>query len=1021
MGACKLRDLLVRKCGVLVSLCAVVFFTSNNFAPAAEDAAGREFFEAKIRPVLVERCYECHSAQAKRLKGGLRLDTRDAAREGGNTGPAVVPGKPDESLLLQAIAYTDDFAHMPPKGKLPDSVIADFRKWVVMGAPDPRDIEAISTASPAPQSLDWWSLRPVKRSTTPSLESEGMRWARTPIDAFIWTKLREKGLEAAPEADCRTLIRRLSFDLIGLPPTPDEVEAFLRDERPDAYERLVDRLLDSPLYGERWARHWMDAVHFAETHGHDQDRIRPNAWRYRDYLIESFNRDTPYGRFVQEQLAADVLFRDEPRLTVALGFIAAGPWDESSLRDIRDDSIDRQIGFYLDRDDMVTTTMATFVSSTVHCARCHDHKFDPIPQSDYYGLQAVFAGVDRADRAYDPDPETPRRRKLLLERRQALRNREPALMASLLEPPIQTEVDTWERAQKNAAPPVWTVLDPDRLESSGGATLSEEPDHSVFASGARPTEETTTVTAHTDLCGITAVRLEVLPDDRLPHRGPGRNDNGNLHLTEFQVSAATDGIRTAPIRFATADFDQAGWGVLAAIDDNPETAWGIYPEVGKPHQAVFELAEDVGRDGGTTLMFVLRQTRPAGHPIGRFRLSVTNSARPVHVSTIPDAIAAILAVPPESRSGPQKQELAAYYLADWLERQIAAVPRPEHVFAGAAEFAPDAGHKPPPGPRMVRVLHRGDIHHPESVATPGALACVSALESQFALRDPAPEGARRAALARWITDRQNPLTWRSIVNRVWQYHFGRGLVDTPNDFGRMGSTPSHPALLDWLATEFRDSGGSVKSLNRLIVTSAVYRQSTRVLSAAAEVDAENRLLWRQNRRRLDAESVHDAILLASGRLDRAMCGPSVQQFALSPGVHVTPVVDYSKYDWEHAGAGRRSVYRFLFRTLPDPFMDSLDAADASQLTPVRNESVTALQALALLNNTFMLKHAAHFANRLEATAGTTEERVRAAFSLSLGRQPSDDEIKEWSAYADKHGLDNLCRLLFNSNEFLFVD
>lgn len=988
---------------------------------AADDAEGRAFFEAKIRPVLIERCYKCHSAEAGRPKGGLRLDTRDALRKGGNTGAAIVPGKPEESLLIQAIAHTEDTLKMPPKSKLADPVIADFRRWVAMGAPDPRGEKAVANVR---DPLDWWSLKRLTRPATPPLDDAAARWTRTPIDAFIAHRLHAKGLSPAPEADRRTLIRRLSFDLIGLPPTPEEIDAFERDERVDAYARLVDRLLDSPHYGERWARHWMDAVHFAETHGHDQDRIRPNAWRYRDYLIESFNRDTPYARFIEEQIAADILYPDEPRLAVALGFIATGPWDESSLRDIRDDSIDRQIGFYLDRDDMVATAMSTFVSSTVHCARCHDHKFDPITQADYYSLQAVFAGVDRAERAFDPDPAVDRKRRDLTARQKALQKREPALMASLLEPAMQAGVEAWESERRSAAPPVWKVLDVERAESGAGVTLTKQPDHSLYSSGSMPAQDTYTLTARTDVRGITGVRVEVLPDDRLPTHGPGRAGNGNLHLTEFAVSVSTKSQpeRAVPIRIASADFEQAGWGIAAAIDGNDQTAWGIYPQVGKPHQAVFELADDiVGDAGGTTLKFRLRQTYPAGHLMGRLRLSVTSAPRPVRVTSVPDAIAAILAVPRENRTAEQKQTLAAHVLGASLERELAALPPQQLVYAGAAEFAPDGSHKPPGGPRPVHVLRRGDIHQPGVLAGPGTLSCVPWLKGRFESLAPSDEGARRAALARWMTDPANPLTWRSIVNRVWQHHFGKGLVDTPNDFGRMGATPSHPELLDWLAVEFRDCGGSLKTLHRLIVTSAVYRQSTRHDPKAGELDAENRLLWRQNRRRLDAESVRDAILLASGKLDCTMGGPSVQQFGLGPGVHVTPVVDYDKFDWKTPSAGRRSVYRFLFRTLPDPFMDTLDAADSSQLTPARNESVTPLQALAMLNDRFVLHYAEELARRLESMPGDLPSRIRTAFALTYGRTPTPDEQRDWSAYAERRGLANTCRLLFNSSEFLFVN
>ena len=986
-------------------------------ARAADNPDGIAFFETKVRPVLVEHCYKCHSDKLAKPKGALRLDTREGVLKGGTNGAAVLPGKPDESPIIEAITAQDDNARMPPKGRLTDSVVADLKHWIAIGAPDPRDG---SKAPSAGDRLDWWSLKPIVRHQPPNNVD---RASRTSIDAFILARLGEKGLQPAPEADRRTLIRRLTFDLIGLPPTPDEIDAFLADISPDAYERLVDRLLASPHYGERWARHWMDLVHFAETHGHDQDRIRPNAWRYRDYLIESFNRDTPYSRFVQEQVAADVLFPDEPRLIPALGFLAAGPWDESSLRDIREDSIDRRIGHYLDRDDVVTTTMATFVSSTVHCARCHDHKFDPISQSDYYGMQAVFAGIGRADRAYDPDPAVGRLRGELSAKRKALHARDPSLLASLLDPAIQSEVAAWESRQRVGA--TWTILDPDRLQSAGGATLTEEPDHSVLSGGTRPAQETVTISATPELRGITAFRLEVLPDDRLPMRGPGRNDNGNLHLTEFRIFAPAtnrpDDRRPVPIRAASSDFDQAGWGVASAIDRNEQTAWGVYPEVGKPHQAVFELTEDLAVDGPVVLTFELQQTAPAGHPIGKLRLAATTASRPVHVSALPDAIAAVIATPQDRRTVEQRRELAAYWMAGSLDRRIGDLPAPLLVYAGAADFIPDGTHKPVTEPRAVHVLNRGNILQPGALAVPGALGAVRELSSPFNLPDTNSEGPRRAALAHWLSDPRNPLTWRSIVNRMWQHHFGRGLVDTPNDFGRMGSQPTHPELLDRLAADFRDDGGSLKRLHRRIVTSATYRRSTRHDDRAAAIDGDNRLLWRQNRRRLDAEAVRDAMLAASGRIDLRMGGPSVRQFDLSPGVHVTPVVDYSKYDWGTPESGRRSVYRFLFRTLPDPFVDALDGADASQLTPVRTESATALQALALLNDRFVLSQADAMSRRLELEAPDLASRIRRAFRLTLGRDPVADEMADWLDYARKHGLANACRVLFNDSEFLFVD
>jgi hypothetical protein len=853
--------------------------------------------------------------------------------------------------------------------------------------------------------------------------TKNTRWTRTPIDSFILARLEQKGMTPSRPADKRTLLRRVSFDLTGLPPTPEETRAFLADQSPRAFEKVVDRLLASPRYGERWARHWMDVVHFAETHGNDQDRIRTNAWPYRDYLIRSFNEDKPYARFVREQLAGDVLFPDDPQATIALGFIAAGPWDESSLRDIREDTIDRQIGRYLDRDDIVTTTMSTFASATVHCARCHDHKFDPISQEDYYSLQAVFAGVDRAERAFDADPKIHQARQALLKQRRALETKEATMMASLLEPAIQREIAGWE---KSAAAGVasWTTLEPASFVSSNGTILARQSDGSLLASGPRPEKDTYAVTAQTVMKGITAVRLEVLSDESLPHKGPGRQDNGNLHLSEFRLLAGPgcdDDPTPVALQHPTSDFEQTGWTIAHAVDGQQKTAWGIYPQVGKSHHAVFELKENLGFDCGTALTFVLEQNHGGGHLIGRLRLSVSTAPRPVRASALPAAIADVLRVPAGSRTDQQKQEVAAFYLKDQIEQKLAALPKPQWVYAGASDFVPDGGLVPVKAPRSIHVLKRGDINKPGDQAFPGALGAVTTLQSRFALANPGDEGSRRAALAQWLTNAKNPLTWRSIVNRVWHYHFGRGIVDSPNDLGKMGGAPSHPELLDWLANWFREHDGSLKELHRLILTSAVYQQSSKGNSVFAQTDADNRLLWRMNPTRLDAESVRDAILQITGQLDLTMGGPSVKQFSLSPGIHVTPVVDYATFDIDSPENRRRSIYRFLFRTLPDPFMDSLDCPEASQLTPVRGASVTALQALSMLNNHFVTRESERFAERLVRLSPTPAAQIESAYQLSFGRSPSRAELKDLLVYAKKHGLPNLCRLVFNSNEFMFVN
>jgi hypothetical protein len=644
----------------------------------------------------------------------------------------------------------------------------------------------------------WWSLRQPTRPKVPEGRAGQGVWCRTPVDRFILAKLREKGLSPSPEADKRTLLRRVTFDLTGLPPTPEEIDAFLQDSSPNAYEKVVDRLLSSPHYGERWARHWMDIAHYAETHGHDQDRPRPNAWPYRDYLIRSFNFDKPYARFVREQIAGDVLWPDDADAIYAMGFLATGPWDESSLRDIRDDTIDRQIARYIDRDDMVTTAMSTFISSTVHCARCHDHKFDPISQQDYYALQAVFAGVDKADHEFETDAAVAQQRK---------------------------------------------------------------------------------------------------------------------QVTEAKA-------RIAPIRNA---------------------AW----------------------------------MNPAAESL----LLAAESA---------------------------------------VQRRSDTLPPIKVVYAATSDFKPDGSFRPSGKPREVRMLKRGDINKPGPEARPGALACVPGLAARFRLADAGNEGSRRVALADWITNPKNPLTWRSIVNRVWHYHFGKGIVDTANDFGRMGAKPTHPELLDWLAVSFQEHGGSLKWLHRLIVTSAVFRQSSHHDSHFGEMDGENRYLWRMNRTRLDAEEVRDAVLLAAGRLDRTMGGPSVKQFNMSPGIHVTPVVDYAGFDVDRPENYRRSVYRFVFRTLPDPLMEALDCPDSSQLTPARTDSVTPLQALAMLNNKFMVRMSEHLAERATKTGPDIVGQIAAVYRFALGREPTA-ESTSLVEYARRHGLANACRVVLNSNEFIFLN
>ncbi len=957
-------------------------------------------FDRDIQPLLTAKCLQCHGQSEP--EAGLRLTSREGAVTPLESDKqAIVPGKSAASELIRRVSSHDADERMPPKGEpLSRKQIADLKEWIDDGAQWPVH----------------WAYRPLAFPLLPIGEG-----AATPIDSFILAELKSRGLAPAVAADKRTLLRRVYFDLTGLPPTPEELAAFQADAAPDAYEKIVDRLLASPRHPERWARHWMDVVHYAETHGHDQDRPRENAWPYRDYLIRSLNRDIPYATFVQQQIAGDILWPGDPLSIAATGLLATGPWDESSLQSIREDTVDRQIARYTDRDDILTTVVSTFLSTTVHCARCHDHKFDPIQQKDYYNLQAVFAATEKAERAFDANPQTAIRRKELMKLKEGLPGLRERLDASLLTPELHADITRWE-ATVAEAKSIWQVVEATEVKADGGTTLTKQPDGSYLAGGTTPEKETYTFTIPLSGKPLTGLKLEILTDPSLPKLGPGRQpSNGNLHLNEVVVSAApqSDPGKKTPVvlQNAKADFDQAGWTIAMAIDGNLDSAWGVDPQEGKPHQAIFEFKQPLAADG---ILFTieLKQLHGRQHTIGRPRLSLTTAPLPLPLdaATLPQQVASAIVVPPAERTNTHKADLAQIYLGQKYDRELAALPLPQMVFAGTSQL------KPADKPRTIHVLKRGDIHQPLEEAQPAALTFLPEHPGQLSIENIQQEGQRRAALAHWMSDEKNALVWRSIANRIWHYHFGRGLVDTPSDFGKMGSPPTHPQLLDWLALELQTSGGSLKTLHRRIVTSSTYRQSSTHNSQNAEIDADNKLLWRMHRSRLEAEQVHDALVQIAGSADLAMGGKSVRQFIETPGIHVTPNVDYQNFNPNDPANYRRSVYRFVFRTLPDPFMESLDCADASQLTPARTVSVTALQALTMLNDKFVIRQSERLAERLKSEVGEkSDAQVARLFELILLRPPRPAEAVALRDYANKHGLANACRLLLNGNEFMFVN
>ena len=984
----------------------------------AEEKSEAEFFRSRIEPLLSKHCLACHSHNARTMEGGLTLDSKTGWVKGGDRGPAIVPGKPDKSLLIRAVRHGDPDLQMPPDEKLDGDQISLLEEWIRRGAVDPR-VEVV----PMESATDWWSL---KKLTAPDVPRAGH-----PVDAFVDRRLNEHELHSMARADRVTLIRRLTVDLHGLLPTPDEVDAYVTDDSPDAYEKLVDRLLDSPRYGERWARHWLDIVHFADSHGCEHDVKRENAWRYRDYVIDRLNADVPWATFIREQMAPDVFYPEEPQLMAGLGFIAAGPL-ELSRAGTAPVTFD-----YLDRDDMVSQTMAAFVSTTANCARCHTHKFDPITQEDYYSLQAVFAGVGKGDIEFDASAEVLRRRRELDDLIAAAATRDPDI---LLQGNYSDVVREWTEAQLQQ-PVDWKTLTPDVFLSQGGAALTRQSDGSILASGNVPDQETYTVTSSVALQRLTAMRLEVLPHESLPMGGPGRAANGNLHLTEIQLHwFPSDSESSIPLKITrtSADYDQPGWISAQSVDGNLESGWAIYPRINQSHQIVFELESPLDVSAGGKLAVTLKQLHPPKHVIGRFRLSATGVTSEA-VQALPSEVAAALKKPADQRSSAEATDIAAKALREYAERERNSLPPREVVYGVSASWSHAKKLASPQAPKTVHLLRRGAFDNPVREVGPGSLSAINWLPSRFELVDPTQESQRRAALADWLAHNENPLTWRSIVNRVWHYHFGRGLSDTPNDFGRMGSEPTHPELLDWLAVWFRDdANGSLKKLHRLILTSSAWQRNSSALHqppaitagtqkkarpghSNSELDAENRFLWRMNRKRLDPEVFRDSVLQMADRLDLAMGGPGIEHFTKTKGRQATPALDYADFDWESHGARRRSIYRVVWRGIPDPFMDAMDFPDLGILNSKRGFSVSALQSLTMFNDDFVLHGSEWIADHIERSRPDKGAQVRRAVELAWLRQPSDKEQETFVKYVEQHGLAAFCRILLNSNEFLFVD
>ncbi|MEW6159712.1 MAG: DUF1553 domain-containing protein [Verrucomicrobiota bacterium] len=985
-------------------------------------ASAQVDFAKDIQPLFAEHCYKCHGVEKQ--KSDFRLDIKSAAFKGGELGQDIIPGKSAQSRLIHLVAGLVEDMRMPPKGDpLTTEQIALLRAWIDQGAHWPDGIDRTKLKD----KRDHWAFQPAARPALPEVKNKS--WVRNPIDQFILARLEKEGLAPSHEADRRTLLRRLHYDLTGLPPTPSDLEAFLNDRSAEAWERLIERLLSSPRYGERWGRHWLDVVHYGESHGYDKDKPRLNAWPYRDYVIRAFNEDKPYSRFILEQIAGDVLFPEDPQGVVATGFIAAGPWDFVGHVELPESKTDGLIARYNDRDDMVMTTMSTFLSLTVHCARCHDHKFDPISQEEYYRLQAVFAGVDRADRFYDDDPGIFVQRRQLLAEKRALEQRRKAIdeiVAKITSPEIEQLDARLKEVKKHlAALPKSAKESPSNGYHSG---IETAPDVEKWVQ-------------------VDLIQPRAIDEIKLiPARPTDFPDTPGFGFPKrFRVEISDDEefkTRQVLADYGAADFPNPGNEPVALAGRGERarfvrvTATRLWERTKDYFFALAELQVFSGTNN------VARRTRvsaldtiEAGRWARNFLVDNYDSRKKLFAEPEPPDIEAKRKALTEEIDGltaERKSKVEALLDAETkaaraevaerlnrVEEHLKPLPQPQWVYAAADDFPASGNFKPAGGPRTVHLLQRGDVKRALKPVAPGALQCVPGLEGELPLEQLESEGNRRAALARWIADPKNLLARRSIANRVWQFHFGKGLVDSPNDFGHMGSAPSHPELLDWLAFWFLDHGESIKELHRLILSSATYRQVSTERPEEARVDGDNRFLWRMNRLRLDAESVRDSILFVSGKLDLKMGGPSVQQFYFKDD-H-SPVYDYTRFDVDSPGSARRSVYRFIVRSVPDPMMDCMDFADPSLLTPKRNVTLTALQALTLLNDPFFVRQAEHFAARLAASGSDLRGQIELAFRLALCRPPTTEESAALRNYAEQFGMPNLCRVIFNSNEFLFVD
>ena len=1004
---------------LLPLLAGCLIFGLQARIASAQDAAATtaaDHFDRGIAPLLASYCLDCHSGAEP--KGGLDLSKQETTVKGGDSGAAIAPGKLDESLLWQRI----DSGEMPPKEKLPAAAKEALRQWIADGAAwgtDPIDPFRYTTSKRA--GVDWWALQPLSGPQPPDVQPGDRQ--RNAIDAFVLAKLQDAGLNFAADADPRILVRRLFFDLTGLPAAPEDVEQFAAQPTEEAYRALVDRLLDSPHYGERWGRHWLDVVRFGESDGFERNNPRKNLWPYRDWVIQALNDDLPYDQFVRMQIAGDLLTDNSPEGLAAAGFLVAGVHNtvvgssEFMKRLARQDELEEVVG----------TIGQTFVGLTVNCGRCHDHKFDPIRQREYYRLASAISGVNHGEKEL-PVPEVAAQLKEVEKLLGDVMDKIAEIDA------VGRQLVLAARKAGKADPPKppkayasWN-FDNDLNDSIGSL-------HGKFVDGGKLQDGALVVD------GKGYVATEPLPDDlgektlaawvlldNLEQRGgaaislqttngllfdaivfgerePKRwmaGSNGFVRTKSFNGPEETEA-KTKPVHFAivyTADGTITGYR-------NGKPYGKPYP--GGPLQA-FKKAE-------SHVVFGLRHSPPGGNRMLSGRIL---EARLYDRALSPAAVAAAAGVGSDYVSEEELlaklEEKQRKVRAEYVERRDQLQAQQKQLVEQSKRkiYTVNAG-----TPAQLQLLPRGDVMASGPVVTPGAVAAVAGLDADFGLAADASDADRRMKLAAWLTDRNNPLLARVIVNRLWHYHFGTGIVETPNDFGFNGGQPSHPELLDWLAGQLIENDYRLKPLHRLIVTSTAYRQASKFNDDAARTDAGNRLLWRKSPLRLEAEVLRDSILQISGRLNPRRGGPGFEDVKIVPNNGTTY---YEPFDEEDENLNRRTVYRFWPRGGRSALLDTFDCPDPSATAPRRTVTTTPLQALSLLNNSFVLRMSGHLASRVtNETGDDAATQVERTYQLVYNRSPDDEERELAIELVTNHGLSSLARALFNSNEFIVVE